>query len=91
MLGTPVRIQVNTNNATGKYEYKAICTINGFWMDVHDRENYQPSPKWMGDLQAGQSFIYIFYSPDFGLTLGRNKLINFDFGASLGCLCVIRD
>lgn len=44
---------VNTDNSTGKYDYKAICTINGFWMDELVKENYQPSPKWLVDLQTG--------------------------------------
>ena len=33
--------------------YKAICTINGFWMDEMTKNNFQPSPAWMRDLQAG--------------------------------------
>lgn len=41
------------NNKTGVYDYKAICTINGFWMDEFDKETYQPSPKWHADLQSG--------------------------------------
>ena len=45
--------QVNTDNATGAYDYKALCTINGFWMDEYEKETFQPCPKWHDDLRKG--------------------------------------
>jgi hypothetical protein len=37
----------NTNQAG----HRAICTINGFWMDEYEKNPSQPSPKWMTDQQ----------------------------------------
>ena len=43
-------LTVNTA-ADGSYSFKALCTINGFWMDEWDTDYSQPSPKWLADLQ----------------------------------------
>ena len=48
--------QVNTD-AAGAYAYKALCTINGFWMEEFEKNLGQPSPKWIFDqrrLNPGQ-------------------------------------
>eukprot|EP01046_Picozoa_sp_COSAG06_P004719 COSAG06_NODE_202_length_20343_cov_59.390931_3_plen_1016_part_00 len=56
--------QVNhDNDATyaAPYNYKALCTINGFWMDEYQKETYQPCPKWASDLRKynpGQPTIW---------------------------------
>jgi hypothetical protein len=44
--------EINNKDATG-YKFQSLCTINGFWMDVWDVDNKQPSPKWIEDLRSG--------------------------------------
>jgi hypothetical protein len=45
--------KINTDNSTGKYSFKALCTINGFWMDEYVTNTHQPCPAWIRDLRAG--------------------------------------
>ena len=44
---------INHRGPGGKYEFNALCTINGFWMEEYDSNPSQPSPKWLADLRAG--------------------------------------
>lgn len=51
----------NDVNFTKPYNYKALCTINGFWMDEYVKETFQPCPKWAADLRKdnpGQPTIW---------------------------------
>ena len=41
--------KINRDENTGEYDFKAICTINGFWMDEYTQNPGQPSPKWASD------------------------------------------
>ena len=39
-------------DANGSYAFKALCTINGFWMEEYQTNPSQPSPKWLADLRS---------------------------------------
>eukprot|EP00401_Gymnodinium_catenatum_P023232 CAMPEP_0117478922 /NCGR_PEP_ID=MMETSP0784-20121206/11612_1 /TAXON_ID=39447 /ORGANISM="" /LENGTH=89 /DNA_ID=CAMNT_0005273319 /DNA_START=143 /DNA_END=408 /DNA_ORIENTATION=- len=41
-----------TNNRDGQYRFRALCTMNGFWMDEYEADPDQPSPKFIADLWA---------------------------------------
>ena len=56
---------VNTNS-NGKYEYKALCTINGFWMDEYQTDTRQPCPAWIRDLQTGNPGQPLIWTEDQG-------------------------
>jgi hypothetical protein len=43
---------LKTNSRNGTYDFKALCTMNGFWMEEHTVNPDQPSPRWMNDLRA---------------------------------------
>eukprot|EP00050_Salpingoeca_kvevrii_P009598 m.3803 g.3803 ORF g.3803 m.3803 type:complete len:916 (+) comp2353_c0_seq2:127-2874(+) len=52
--------QVN-RDAEGNYAFRALCTINGFWMDEYDKNPAQPCPKWLADQRSqnpGQPLIW---------------------------------
>ena len=52
---------VNRRASGNEYDFRALCTINGFWMDEYTSNLAQPSPKWAADLRAdnpGQPFIW---------------------------------
>jgi len=45
----------------GTHVDKALCTINGFWMEEHVKDHSQPSPAWLADLRKhnpGQPAIW---------------------------------
>eukprot|EP00931_Biecheleriopsis_adriatica_P078401 TRINITY_DN51862_c0_g1_i1.p1 TRINITY_DN51862_c0_g1~~TRINITY_DN51862_c0_g1_i1.p1 ORF type:complete len:888 (+),score=109.52 TRINITY_DN51862_c0_g1_i1:39-2666(+) len=41
-----------TNNRNGTYKFRALCAMNGFWMEEHRKDPDQPSPKFIEDLRA---------------------------------------
>jgi hypothetical protein len=57
--------KVNTNSSGG-YEFKALCTINGFWMDEYDTDTHQPCPAWARDLQNGNPGQPLIWTEDQG-------------------------
>eukprot|EP00755_Sulcionema_specki_P016194 Sspe_Gene.61401::Locus_34073_Transcript_1_2_Confidence_0.500_Length_2681::g.61401::m.61401 len=54
------------NHASGRYQSKALCTINGFWMDETTKDFSQPSPKWLADLRKGNPGQVAIWTEDQG-------------------------
>jgi len=57
---------MNHDPASGKYEFQALCTINGFWMDEYTNNPSQPSPKWMFDQLAANPGQPVVWTEDQG-------------------------
>ena len=59
---------VNTDNSTGTpaYKFKALCAINGFWMDEYNKDTHQPCPAWIRTLQQGNPGQPIIWTEDQG-------------------------
>ena len=56
----------NHRGPGGDYEFRALCTINGFWMDEYDSNPSQPSPKWLKDVQADNPGQFMAWTEDQG-------------------------
>lgn len=57
---------MNRDPASGKYDFQALCTINGFWMDEYDSNPGQPSPKWSEDQLANNPGQPVIWTEDQG-------------------------
>ena len=52
--------------ATNIAGHRALCTINGFWMDEYTTNPSQPSPKWMQDQQRNNPYQPLIWTEDQG-------------------------
>jgi hypothetical protein len=48
------------------YSYKALCAVNGFWMDVTDKDTHQPCPAWARTLHQGNPDQPLIWTEDQG-------------------------
>lgn len=66
--------QINHGNSIpynqSVYDFKALCAINGFWMDVNlgptSKDPHQPSPAWISTLQQGNPGQPLIWTEDQG-------------------------